>query len=80
MPQTNSSACNILDKIVWDLKGMPLIDYLGEGQTINWTYYAAPPNKVNLVINEKRPASTQKRVLLYRDNTASHTSSILREN
>lgn len=53
-------------------KQMLLMDYLTTGQTMNRTYYAALPNKMEVAITKIRPTMPRKEVLFYHDNAPLH--------
>ena len=52
---TVKSAGKVMASIFWDAKGILMIDYLPKSETINGEYYVKLLDKLDTIINEKRP-------------------------
>jgi len=63
--RVQKSAGKVLASIFWDQDGIPLTDYLPEGQTINakYSYYSSPLVQLKDILKEKRRGKITKVVL-----------------
>ena len=68
------SAGKRMATVFWDNKGILLIKWLPEGQTINSNYYVEVLTELKDVIKKERRGKWSKRVLLHHDNAPAHTS------
>ena len=60
--KTVQSAGKVMASVVWDYKGILLIDYLQKGKIINSEYYRNLLDQLNLKIREKRPGLQQTKI------------------
>lgn len=60
--------------LFWDAKGILLIDYLANGETINSEYYCDPLDHLDKQIREKRPVLKRNKIIFHQDNARVHTS------
>jgi len=70
--RVQKSAGYILASIFWDQDGIPLIDYLPKGQTINAEYYSSLLVQLKDVSKEKGGGNFAKGVLFLHDNAPTH--------
>lgn len=73
---TVKSAGKVMASIFWDAKGILMIDYLQKGKTINGEYYVKLLDKLDIIINEKRPGLQKKKIIFHQDNARPHTALI----
>jgi histone-lysine N-methyltransferase SETMAR len=66
----------MMGSIIWDSHGIIMIDYLGQGRTINGTYYADELRRLRQKIARKRRGKLTQGVLLLCDNAPVHTSQV----
>jgi len=66
------SAGKVLASIFWDQDGIPLIDYLPNGKTINAEYYPSLLVQLKDFLKEKRRRRVTKVVLFLHDNAPAH--------
>jgi len=67
--QMQKSAGKVLASIFWDQEGIPLIDYITKGQTINAEYYSSMLVQLKGILKEKCPrGKVTKEVLFMHDN------------
>jgi hypothetical protein len=66
------SAGKVMASVLWDSKGILLIDYLQKGKTITGQYYTTLLEKLKTAIQEKRPGMAKKKVLFHHDNAPSN--------
>ena len=55
--------------VVWDAKGVILVDYLEKGNIINGQYLATMLEKLNEEIKVKRPHLAKKKPLCHQDES-----------
>jgi len=72
--RAQKSAGKVLASIFWDQDGIPLIDYLPKGQTINAEYYSSLLVQLKDILKEKRPrrGKVTKGVLFLHNNAPLH--------
>ena len=70
------SAGNVIAAIFWDGQGPIMIDYLGQGPTINGAYHADELRRLHQEIARKRRRKLTRGFLLLQDNAPSHTSQV----
>ncbi|CEF59878.1 Transposase, type 1 family-containing protein [Strongyloides ratti] len=63
----------VMASIFWDCKGILLIDYLPNGQTITGKYYSNLLDQLDEKIREKRPGLNKKKIIFHQDNARAHT-------
>ena len=72
----NSECKNPLEKVIasifWDQGGIPLIDYLPKGQTINAECYSSLLVQLKDILKEKRRGKVTKGILFLHDNAPAH--------
>ena len=73
-PKTQTSADKVLASVFWDVQGIFLIDYLGNGRTINSEYCIALLVRLKEEIAKKRPKMKKKKMLFHQDNAPCHKS------
>ena len=66
--RVQKSAGKLLASIFWDQDGIPIIDYLPKGQTINAEYYSSLLVQLKDILKEKRRGNVIKGVLFLHDN------------
>ena len=71
--KTLPSAGKVMCTVLWDWKGVMLLDFLEPGQTINSDHYIAMLTKLKAQISRVRPEEMTT-FLLQHDNTRLHTS------
>ena len=59
-------------RFFWDQDGIPLIDYLPKGQTINFEYLSSQLVQLKDILKEKRSGRVTKEVLFLHDNAPAH--------
>jgi histone-lysine N-methyltransferase SETMAR len=62
--------------IFWDSQGIIMIDCLGQGRTINGTYYADEFRRLHQEIERERRGKLTQGVLLLHDNAPANTSQV----
>ena len=67
--KTQPSAGKVMAIVVWDAKGVIMLDFLPKRSTITGVYYANLLDQLRTAIREKRRAKLSKSVLLQQDNT-----------
>ena len=70
--RVQKSAGKILASIFWDQDGIPFIDYLSKGQTINAVYYLSLLVQMKDIWKEKCKVKVTKGVLFLHDNAPAH--------
>jgi len=66
------SAGKVLASIFWNQEGIPHIDYLPKGQTINAEYYLSLLVQMKDILKEKRHGKFTKGVLFLHENAPAH--------
>ena len=62
--------------VLWDAKGIILLDFLSKTSTITGVYYANLLDKLRSAICEKHRGKLSKCVLLQQDNARVHTCTV----
>ena len=70
--QVQISTGKVLVSVFWDQDGIPLIDYLPKGQTINAEYYLSLLVQLKDILKEKYCGKFTKGVLFLHDNFPAH--------
>ena len=70
------SAGEVIATVLWDAKGVIMMDVLLKGSTITEVYYANLLDQLRTAIHEKRRGKLSKGVLLQQDNARVHTCKI----
>jgi len=70
--RVHKSAGKVLASIFWDQDGIPFIDYVPKGQTINAEYYSSLLVQLKDILKEKRRDKVTKWVLFLHDNAPAH--------
>ncbi|EYB85943.1 hypothetical protein Y032_0287g1428 [Ancylostoma ceylanicum] len=65
--------------VFWDAKGILLIDYLQEGNTVTEQYYASLLEKLKVADEEKRPGMLKEKILFLHDNAPAHSSAVAQQ-
>ena len=71
--KTQPSAGKVMTTVLWDAKGVIMLDFLPKRSTITGVYYANLLDQLKTTIYEKRPGKLSKGVLLQQDNVRVHT-------
>ena len=71
--KTQPSACKVMATVLWDAKGVIMLDFLPKRSTITEVYYANLLDQLRSVTREKRRGTLSKGVLLQQDNARVHT-------
>ena len=69
-----ASAGKVMASVLWDSKGILLIDYLEKGRTITGEYYFDLLDQLDVKICEKRPGLKKNKIIFHQDNTPAHKS------
>ena len=70
------SAGKRMATVFWDNKGILLIEWLPQGETINSNYYIGVLDKLRNAIKANRRGKLSKKILLLHDNARRHTSAL----
>jgi histone-lysine N-methyltransferase SETMAR len=73
-PLATPSAGKRMATVFWDSKGILLIEWLPQGETINSNYYINVLEKLRDAIKTTRRGKLSKKILLHHDNAKPHTS------
>jgi len=71
-----ASADKVLASVLWDSKGVLMIDYLERGKTVTGVYYAELIQKLRSAIKEKWRGKLSDGALLHQNNVPVHTSAV----
>uniref|UniRef100_A0A8D8R8P0 Histone-lysine N-methyltransferase SETMAR n=1 Tax=Cacopsylla melanoneura TaxID=428564 RepID=A0A8D8R8P0_9HEMI len=77
--KTTISAKKIMASVFWDHKGIILIEYLDQGETINAVRYCETLNKLKRAIQNKRRGMLTNGVCLLHDNARPHTANATKQ-
>lgn len=77
--KTTISAKKIMASVFWDHKGIILIEFLPQGETINASRYCETLKKLRRAIQNKRRGLLQKGVCLLHDNARPHTANATKQ-
>ena len=70
------SAGKVMATVLWDAKGVIMLDFLPKRSTITGVYYANLLDQLRTTIREKRRGKLSKGVLLQQDNAIIHTCKV----
>ena len=71
-----SSAGKVMATVFWNSQWVIMINYLEQGRTINFAYYAAELRRLRQEIARKRRGKLTRGVLLKQDIAPAHTSRV----
>ena len=74
--KTQPSAGKVMATVIWDAKGVIMLDFLPKRSTIIGVYYANLLDQLRTAIREKIRGKLSKGVLLQRDNARVHTCKV----
>ena len=74
--KTQPSAGKVMATILWDAKGVIMLNFLPKRSTITGVYYANLLDQLRTPIREKRRGKLSKGVLLQQDNARVHTCKV----
>ena len=74
--KTQPSAGNVMSTVIWDAKGVIVLDFLPKRSTITGVYYANLLDQLRTTNCEKRRVKLSKCVLLQQDNARVHTCKV----
>jgi len=77
--KTTISAKKIMASVFWDHKGIILIEYLPQGETINAARYCETLKKLRRAIQNKRRGLLTSGVCLLHDNARPHTANVTKQ-
>jgi histone-lysine N-methyltransferase SETMAR len=77
--KTTQSAKKIMATVFWDHKGVRLVDFLTQGDTVNADRYCDTLSRLREAIRRKRPGLLRRGVVLLHDNARPHTANRTRE-
>ena len=66
------SAGKVMATVIWDAKGIIMLDFLPKRSTITGVYYANLLDQLKTAIHEKCRGKLSKGVLLQQDNVSPH--------
>ena len=73
--KTQPSAGKVMATVCWDAKGVIMLDFLPQRNTITGVYYANLLDQLRTAVHEKRRGKLSKGVLLQQDNASPHLQS-----
>ena len=71
---SGASAGKVTASVLWNAKGILLINYLEKGRSITSKYYSNLLDQLDVKIREKRPGLKKKNIIFHQDNTPVHKS------
>ena len=74
--KTQPSAGKVMATVIWDAKGVIMLDFLPKRSTITGVYYANLLDQLRTAMREKRRGKLSKGVLLQQDNARVHTRKV----
>ena len=74
--KTQPSTGKVMAAVLWDAKGVIMLDFLPKRSTITGVYYANLLDQLRTAIGEKRRSKLSKGVLLQQDNARVHTCKV----
>jgi hypothetical protein len=77
--KTTQSAKKIMATLFWDHKGVLLVDFLTQGDTVNADRYCETLSRLREAVRRKRPGLLRRGVVLLHDNARPHTANRTRE-
>jgi histone-lysine N-methyltransferase SETMAR len=77
--KTTQSAQKIMATVFWDHKGVLLVDFLTQADTVNADRYCDTLNRLWEAIHRERPELLRRGVVLLHDNARPHTANRTRE-
>ena len=76
MFKTQPSAGKVIATVIWDAKGVIMLDVLPKRSTITGVYYANLLDQLRTAIRENRQGKLSKGALLQQDNASVHTCKV----
>ena len=70
------STGKVMTSVFWNGQGVIMIDFLGQGRTINGAYYAVQLRWLRQEMARKRRGRLTRGVLLLQDTAPAHTSQV----
>ena len=74
--KTQPSVCKVMATVLWDAKGVIMVDFLPKRITLTEVYYANLLDQLRTAIREKHRGKLSKGVLLQQDNARVHTCKV----
>ena len=77
--KVQQSAKKLMATVFWDTKGVLLVDFTPQGQTVNAVRYCETLDRLREAVRRKRQGRLREGVILLHDNATPHTANLTKE-